>query len=110
MKNEATHLEAAQLRVECLKMAVNIGISDVNRAIDYAKEFEAYAWGGFAPVIKPATPLSTIREAAQATATLLDEYIGNCANREKRGKVKDAEAQWTRFIADLTAALGDDYQ
>lgn len=103
-----TPLDAAHLRLSIVSMLEQKDASlPIDQMIEKAKKLEAYAWGGFAPVIKPPTQLSTISEAAQVTLDMLNELIENCADEGKRDQLVAVRPQWERFIADLNNALGE---
>lgn len=76
--------------------------------VEEAQKLEKYIWGRFAPMEKAPTPLSTIAEAANATAQRISEYAVNCGDEERKKKILAVADQWNRFMADLTAAMAKD--
>lgn len=70
-----------------------------------AAVIEKFLWSGFAPIEQPATPLTTIQEAANAAKDHLRSYLENSADIDT-AKVEHALATLERFFADVEDALG----
>lgn len=99
-----TNQRAIEVRAECLRLAIAVNLHD-EKAIELAKKYEAWIWGGHAPIEHFATPLNTIEEAAEATQARVQEVIDGTEDQVKKDNLRLALATWERFSAELHFAL-----
>ncbi|HKS73265.1 MAG TPA: hypothetical protein VJQ82_08710 [Terriglobales bacterium] len=76
-----------------------------SEVLDIAKKIETWFWGGFAPIERPPTPLSTIEEAAQATINRVGELAEGTADLALRADLVEAAGMFQRFVADVHGAI-----
>ena len=79
--------------------------TEPRRILALAKEIETWFWGGFAPIEKPPTPLSTIEEAAAATKARVLELALNSADAALARDLEGSLAYYERFIAEVHGAI-----
>lgn len=97
---------AYELALKKADAQVTHGFTGAFKAIDdAAKEIEKYLWGGFCPIEKPSTPLSTVEEAMQRAYEIVEEMHKNNFDLVKKKKLEMIAGQIQRFIADVTAVL-----
>lgn len=114
MTSEINSINYKQLevRTDAIKLALDSYCGDevnAKKIVDVAITYEKYIWGRFAPNDKAPTPLSTIKEAAEATRDLLAELQRNSADEALQHRLATSLETWERFQADLEAALGPLY-
>lgn len=105
---------AIKVRIACLENAL-LTFQNMRDAAytpvdieNLAKSYEKYIWGLLGPNNKPATPLNTITEAAEAVKKhLTDLRNGYLVNGDPDGlnRIDAAMAIWERFLADISFAL-----
>lgn len=97
-----------QFRQEAIKRAARMGITDQVKLIAAAQAIETFVWGGLAPIERPASTLATLTGDAEAIKAVIRGLIADeSRDSNQRIKLHDALGVWERFIADVSAALGE---